>query len=339
MRVRLVNSMDDSLFISLTELAVIGAVMLLLPHLSPRRYWFATTVPPEFHSTDAARAALHRYHWRVALSIGVAALAVFYLARQLPDLTAAIAPLLLFVAGIVAFLRERSRIRAAVEAAPTTAPAPPGGAHHFPPWLSWALPPFALPLAAALYLRAHWDRIPERFPIHWGANGQPNGWAHRTAGGIYGPLLFAAGLMLLMLLLGLAMYYGSRHSPQMLAVLKILIGVMYFLGIMFTGVGLMPVLTISPLIFVAAAPIFVIAVLVYSFKCATDAAMPAETTPDECWTLGSVYYNPGDPALFVQKRMGFGYTFNLGHRLSWVILGGFVAAIAGLVVFLHGVLQ
>ncbi|MGB9454757.1 MAG: DUF5808 domain-containing protein [Bryobacteraceae bacterium] len=335
--------MDDRVFVSLLELALVGAVMLLLPHLSARGYWFGITVPPEFRSTDAARAALHRYHWRVSLSILVAALAVLYLAPHSPVLAAGLLPLLPFVAGMVALLRERSRVRAAVAVSPAgNAPAAPGGAHHFPAWLGWALLPFAFPLAAALYLEAHWDRIPARFPIHWGANGQPNGWAHRTAGGVYGPLLFASGLMLLMLLmllLGLAMYYGSRHSPQMLAVLKIFIGVMYFLGLMFTGIGLMPVLTISPVIFVVAAPLFVIALLVYSFKCAANPALPTESTPDERWTLGSIYYNPRDPALFVQKRIGFGYTFNFGHRLSWVILAGFLAGVGGLIVFLLGALH
>jgi uncharacterized membrane protein len=120
----------------------------------------------------------------------------------------------------------------------------------------------------------------------------------------------------------------------MLSVLKILIGVTYFLGLLFSGIGLLPVLTISPMVFVALVPVFVVALLVYSFKCATDPAMTTETTPDECWTLGSVYYNPRDPAIFVQKRIGFGYTFNFGHRLSWVILGGFFAGVAGLIVFL-----
>ena len=308
--------------------------MLMLPHFSPRGYCFGVTVPPEFRATDAARAALRRYHWHVALSIGVAALAVIYLAPRSPALAGAIAPLVPLLAGMAAFFRERSSLHAAVQAAPAVTPLPLGNGHHFPPWLAWALPPFAFPLAAALYLHAHWDRIPERFPIHWGSSGQPNGWAHRTAGGVYGPLLFAAGLMLLMLLLGLAMYYGSRHSPQMLSVLKILIGVTYFLGLLFSGIGLLPVLTISPMVFVALVPVFVVALLVYSFKCATDPAMTTETTPDECWTLGSVYYNPRDPAIFVQKRIGFGYTFNFGHRLSWVILGGFFAGVAGLIVFL-----
>ncbi len=308
--------------------------MLLLPHFSSRGYWFGITVPPDFRSTAAARASLHRYHWRVALSIGLAAFAGLYLAPRLPALAGASLPLLPFAAGMIAFLVERRRVRAEVEAAPMTAPAPPGGGRHFPAWLAWALPPFAFPLATALYLQAHWDQIPERFPIHWGAGGQPNGWAHRTAGGVYGPLLFAAGLMLLMLLLGLALYYGSRHSPQMLAVLKVLIGVTYLLALVFSTVGLLPVFGAPPVILLAVVPIFVIALLVYSFKSATDPAMPAEATPDECWTLGSVYYNPRDPALFVQKRIGFGYTFNFGHRLSWVILGGFFAGVAGLIAFL-----
>jgi uncharacterized membrane protein len=326
--------MADLVFPLLLELALMGAVMLLLPHFSPRGYCFGITVPPQFRSTDAARAALRRYHWRVALSIGLAALAVLYLAPRSPDLASAIALLAPLLAGMVAFFRARSNLRDAIEASPAVAPAPSNGERHFPHWLSWALPPFAFPLAVALYLQAHWDQIPERFPIHWGANGQPNGWAHRTAGGVYGPLLFATGLMLLILLLGLAMYYGSRHSPQMLAVLKVLIGVMYLLGFVFAGVGLLPLRIISPTVLLVAVPIFVIALLVYSFQCATNPAMPTEATPDQCWTLGSVYYNPRDPAIFVQKRIGFGYTFNFGHRLSWVILGSFFGGIAGLIVFL-----
>lgn len=312
--------------------------MLLLPHFSPRQYCFGITVPPEFRATEAARAAFHRYHWRVAASIGAAALAVLYLTPRVSPLAGSMMPLLPFLAGMAAFLVERSHVRAAAVAVSAPPPVQPGG-HHLPRWLAWALAPFALPLAAALYLQAHWAQIPARFPIHWGADGQPNGWANRTAGGVYGPLLFAAGLMLLILLVSLAMYYGSRHSPQVLAVLRILIGVMYLMGFLFSGIGLLPVLTISPMVFVAVTPVFIIALLVYSIRCARNPAMPAESTPDECWTLGSIYYNPRDPAVFVQKRIGFGYTFNFGHRLSWVILGGFVAGIAGLVVFLMGTLK
>jgi uncharacterized membrane protein len=35
---------------------------------------------------------------------------------------------------------------------------------------------------------------------------------------------------------------------------------------------------------------------------------------------GAFYYNPNDPALMVEKRVGYGWTFNFAHKLSWIIL-------------------
>jgi uncharacterized membrane protein len=44
-------------------------------------------------------------------------------------------------------------------------------------------------------------------------------------------------------------------------------------------------------------------------------------TPDECWKLGFFYFNPDDPAIFVEKRMGLGYTCNFGNQTTWLALG------------------
>jgi uncharacterized membrane protein len=42
--------------------------------------------------------------------------------------------------------------------------------------------------------------------------------------------------------------------------------------------------------------------------------------------FGKVYFNRSDPALFVEKRMGLGYTLNFGNPVSWfVIIVGAVA--------------
>ena len=46
-----------------------------------------------------------------------------------------------------------------------------------------------------------------------------------------------------------------------------------------------------------------------------------DRTPDSAWVLGMLYVNHDDPALFVEKRFGIGYTLNFGHPLSWVLLG------------------
>jgi uncharacterized membrane protein len=34
---------------------------------------------------------------------------------------------------------------------------------------------------------------------------------------------------------------------------------------------------------------------------------------DQCWKLGLFYYNPQDPAMFVEKRFGIGWTINFGN--------------------------
>jgi hypothetical protein len=43
---------------------------------------------------------------------------------------------------------------------------------------------------------------------------------------------------------------------------------------------------------------------------------------------GRLYVNRTDPTLFVETRIGFGYTLNLGNPVSWVVLVVFVTALA-----------
>ena len=53
-----------------------------------------------------------------------------------------------------------------------------------------------------------------------------------------------------------------------------------------------------------------------------------DTTPDSSWILGRLYFNRADPTLFVERRMGLGYTLNLGNPWSWLVLIIFVTGIA-----------
>ena len=54
----------------------------------------------------------------------------------------------------------------------------------------------------------------------------------------------------------------------------------------------------------------------------------AEQGGDQMWRWGLFYRNPGDPALFVQRRSGCGYTLNFGNRFSWPIAAAVVADFA-----------
>jgi uncharacterized membrane protein len=176
---------------------------------------------------------------------------------------------------------------------------------------------------AAVFLSLNWDRIPERFPVHWGADGQVNRWSMRTPHDVYGPLIFAALLCGWLLVMGLASWYGARRSRFRRVMLGALIGTVYLMGFLFGGIAINPVINAPIWIFIAAPLVFlvpIVLVMVRSVSEPTERA--AEPTPNECWRGGLIYYNPNDAALMVEKRTGLGYTVNFGNGWSWVLLGG-----------------
>jgi len=324
--------MNNDLPFSLLMAAFVGALMLLLPHISPRRYFFAITVPPGFHSSDAGRTSLHRYYAAVVGSVVAAVLAMLALAQEAPALLPVVAAAVPGFLGMLAFLWERNRV---AKVAP-----PPGAVREadlspdddrLPRWIALVLPPFAFPLAAAAYLRAHWNDIPARFPIHWDIHNHADRFNAKSTQAVFGPVLFGGGMMLIMILLTLAMFYGSRRGRQRTAIVKMMVATIYFLALLFSGIGIMPAVQFSPSVFLIPAIVFPVLLVAWVVKVLRDPKMPAETTPDQCWYLGSIYVNSQDPAIFVQKRIGFGYTINMGNRLAWLIMGGFAAAMAGLV--------
>ncbi|MCL2882824.1 MAG: DUF5808 domain-containing protein, partial [Coriobacteriia bacterium] len=52
---------------------------------------------------------------------------------------------------------------------------------------------------------------------------------------------------------------------------------------------------------------------------------------DQYWKLGVIYYNPDDPALFVPKRFGVGWTSNMARPQVWALAAGLVVLCAGLI--------
>ena len=60
------------------------------------------------------------------------------------------------------------------------------------------------------------------------------------------------------------------------------------------------------------------------------------TQSDRFWKFGVFYVNPADPAIFVPKRFGIGYTLNFARPFSWLILALiFIAALAPLAFAIH----
>ncbi|HXX46546.1 MAG TPA: DUF5808 domain-containing protein [Candidatus Acidoferrales bacterium] len=198
--------------------------------------------------------------------------------------------------------------------------------------------PFAILAIVAIYLGAHWTQIPDKFPVHWGIDGRPNGWSERTLAGVYGPLLVAGALVTGISLLAYSFSHLARRIPIPAGVSSIrdfphhiavfLLGVEYFLAAMFSLVGLLPLTGspgVAPIVILSAALLIAAAFLGRWVSHAHErlphaVGMPGDGTPDSCWKLGLFYFNPDDSALFVEKRIGFGYTVNFAHASAWICL-------------------
>jgi uncharacterized membrane protein len=52
-----------------------------------------------------------------------------------------------------------------------------------------------------------------------------------------------------------------------------------------------------------------------------------DATPDHAWKVGGlVYFNPHDPAVWVENRIGPGYGLNMGNPRAWLLIAGMMLA-------------
>jgi uncharacterized membrane protein len=322
-------------------LGLIGGLTLAVPSLSKARFFFGVRVGEPFRKTEPGRKALRIYyaHDITGLAITIALALVLGLNHRAAWLLVSILP---EAAAGLGYYRANRRVQA--YAAP---PAEPGVREaelfaeedRLPRWTLWAIPSFLLPAAGAAYVRAHWNEIPARFASHYGFDGRPNGWTTRTPLHLYGLFLFAVGLMLLIGAMGIVGYYGSRRSAGRRVALRIMISMMYLMGIVFSGAGVWMAHHFPAWILISIVPPYLAGLLYWEYRRGTDLAPAVESTPDECWSLGDVYNNPDDPALFVAKRLGWGYTINFGNPQAKWVAGGFFGGIGALVVLLFWMMR
>ena len=193
----------------------------------------------------------------------------------------------------------------------------------FPSWLS-----FAVLGCAAAYLAARWDDLPARWATHWNAAGVPNGWAARTALGVYGPLLVGAGVLALLEALG-AVASRRREGASMEAVRaatrhvvrSLMFAVSLVVALLAVDLPLGP--SIPPGLLVGAC----LAIPAVSLAFATrrvSAAMREVRASGKGAKLegyrGLYYANPADERLWVPKLSGLGTTINFAHRWAWPVM-------------------
>jgi len=311
-------------------------IHLLVPRLALGGVLFGVTVAEGFASTPQGAAVVRRYRVHV-LAAGLAAPIAIALAARSGAVNAAGSALLVqafLCTGAWVAARARTRPHAV---APSTLRraglAPEGGGSP----LLRALP-FLLLALAAVVAAAAFDRYPARFALHWNGAGIADRWADRSPRAVFEPLLHGAVLCLLLAGVRAATLAFSPKRPgdaRAAALRRFLQVVMdatgIFMAVLFSAIALGPLVTEGPGLVIAVAGTG-IAALVPALAIAAarfasiPTAGPGDGTPDDRWRWGGLFYvNPEDPAVFVPKRAGLGYTVNLGRPAGVLALVAMLA--------------
>jgi len=326
-------------------LALLANTMMLwlAPTLSRPGVFFGVSVRPEFRNTGFARACVRRY--RLVVIIGAAvAMAVMTTPALAPR--ARVLVLLLHttaVFGTWALTRRAVRPHGQPPAAVRSAAITPRQM-DIPGGPLVLAGPFIIVAIAALVVYANWDTIPERIPsMQRGASGRM---VTKSVNTVFFPFVFTAALLAAFTIQTIFLLKRTRqiaaagpsfeaearfkHRTVLYSIVSsylMAVGPSWFATKRALGgdggFGIADALWIGVIVVLA------VAVTTWMIRVgqggqrqvpASAGAITGDATPDTAWKGGLLYFNPTDPVVFVETRMGVGWTLNFGNAWSWVFL-------------------
>jgi uncharacterized membrane protein len=225
------------------------------------------------------------------------------------------------------------------------------------PALGWYIAAAAVLLGAIVIGAAVYDSLPNPIPIHWNSTGVADRFAAKDIWSVFGPILLGIGVVALLFVLAVFMprwpvrpaasdapEVAARIATAQLTLMQRLLGQIAFLiALEFAAVAvvgwLAPTSPTVILVSTVALPVLLLGVIVLfivRYRRETVAARtlvsvgagsaadpharrPESPDDDRFWKAGSIYVNRADPALFVPKRFGVGWTVNLGRPAAIAI--------------------
>ncbi|GHU87668.1 membrane protein [Clostridia bacterium] len=220
---------------------------------------------------------------------------------------------------------------------------PRGGELVSPAWM--LLYPLIL-LLTIMGIAIAWPYVPDPYPTHFNAAGIADAWSAKTIGSVSFLLILQA----VMDVIFVGVYFIIKHAKRQIdaqnpeksaAQLRVyrrtMSAMLTFLGVATALLmGAIQVFTIVPdyvspgLVLAISIPAYlavtvIACVIMYRVgqggsrvKVSNAPAVSAKQVninDDKHWLLGLFYYNRNDPAMFVEKRFGVGYTINLGKPI------------------------
>lgn len=304
-------------------MAVIVLLMTAFLHSLPAwtrpDLFFGVRVDPGFRKTAEARRIARGY--RTVLWICMLLAVALSVLVQRPE--AALASLAGFY-GAIALAHRRTLAHAVPgdTAVEVNLGAPreslPGGP------VAMLVPLASLGVLAAWAMR-NWNRLPERFPVHWGVHGADR-WIARTPRAVYGMIAQDAVMSIVSVAMGVGIFYWSRRltarpvAAEQSRFRRLNAQIFFVLASLPAAIGWITVLQPPVAEAWMAGGVLLLAGFYYALLIRNRprfTARASDSTPNSCWKMGIFYFNPADPAVFVMQRFGIGYTLNFASRWTW----------------------
>jgi uncharacterized protein len=345
---------------------VVVAIMLLValavPAMSRAEVPFGVQVPPKHRDAPVIATARGRYRWTV-IGGGLLAAAVFVLLALIdrPSLTV-VAVAVVLAAMVVGYARAHrviadtkrredwyAGLRQAVAVDTELRSDPPRAS-----WL-WALPALVVLVATIVVGIVRYPHLPGLIAVHYNAAGAVDRTVHRTFAAAFLAVFLQVGLTVLILALvpvisrvraeldpAAAERDAERHRRFVTGMARGLMLLVFCLNVTMAAVSFaiwfgaganrwLPALLLLPTL----AGVGVLLVPALRDRKAGEGARgdgPVARDDDKHWKGGIFYYNPDDPAVFVRRRFGVGWTINNGNPRGWLAMGAFVGLIVLLVI-------
>jgi uncharacterized membrane protein len=331
------------------------------PYVTRRTELFGVSIPSAAADNEKCRNLRAAYRRRTLLAGGIlgAAAALGILLSRDADraffigISAVAGCLLLGFVFYLAGRRGAKGLKGEMETAGETVQlvvdtAPPAGDTLSPAWLLLYL---LIPLLTVMGTAIAWPYAADSIPLHYNVRGDVD-WAVPKSPSAVFPLL-AAQAFILLCFTGVffiirrgkrqidaanpevSREQGRRFRRIMSAfalfggvVLGSFFGGLQILTLLNASVGIILGLSLALLL----AVVIVVVLLYVRVGQGGSRLSPvprvrtgaANRDDDRYWKLGQFYVNPADPALFVEKRFGVGYTVNLARPAAWLLLGGLI---------------
>ncbi|GGA89231.1 DUF1648 domain-containing protein [Ornithinibacillus halotolerans] len=221
----------------------------------------------------------------------------------------------------------------------------------------WFTISFIITFAMIALTFINYDKIPEKIPMQYNFDGEITNWATKSERSVLMMPIMSLYLTLLFMFLNTmiakAKQQISAERPEESLQQNIIFRRRWSAFLIGTGLGttillsfmqlslIYPVnqqlMTIVPMIFALIITVWAIILSVTTGQGGSRVKISMGANgevinrdEDKYWKLGVFYFNPKDPALFLEKRFGVGWTINLGRPMAWVFFIGIIAIAVGI---------